>query len=82
MKFHFFLDRVARFTGDGDFLGDDGAVAFFPPRLGAGDFFTGDALVFFAVFLGSGDLAASEATGAALLVARAGFFSGLLLADF
>ena len=42
MKFHFFLDRVARFTGDGDFLGDDGAVAFFPPRLGAGDFFTGD----------------------------------------
>ena len=41
--FHFFRDRVARFTGEGDFLGDDGTTAvFFAPRFGAGDFLAGD----------------------------------------
>jgi len=82
--FHFFRDRVARFTGEGDFLGDDGtATVFFAPRFGAGDFLAGDGLVFLAVFLGSGDLGGSAAVAAAAAaVFFPPFFSGLLLPDF
>lgn len=83
--FYFFRDRVARFTGEGDFLGDDGTTAvFFAPRFGAGDFLAGDGLVFLAVFLGSGDLGGSAGVAAAAVFfpPRVGFFSGLLLPDF
>merc|ERR1719445_2865128 len=77
---YFFLERVALFTGDGDFLaGEAGAAAFFPPRLGAGDFLTGDAFAFFAgAFLAAASSDTGAAAEAAFFPPLVGFLTGLV----
>jgi len=76
-KIYFFLDRVARLTGDGDFLaGEAGAAAFLPPRFGAGDFLAGDAFVFFAGAFLAGACVSSGA-GAAFFPPLVAFLAGL-----